>query len=172
MCHTPSLIDINWRDLEVICSSTHHTFSHCDLIGSIAFGGLFPSHVRSWSWGKFTDLFRVVLLNIDKRWLWSTLDRLTSKICWKSNFSRPYSWAQKPRKREQVDRSPKSAVLTLVDKCWLLMSCLWGLCVTFWRVGWPDIEKDFAGCCILLTAVTHTILYLCWTRRIVKSDLY
>ena len=41
-CVTHSLMDINWRDLEIIFSSSHHTFSHCDLIGSIALGGLFP----------------------------------------------------------------------------------------------------------------------------------
>ena len=121
MCHTPSLININLRHLEVIFSSSHHTFSHCDLIGSIVFGGLIPSSV----WSEAA----IFCCSVDQRWLWSTLGHLTSIFCKNYDFRRSYSWALKSRNFGFFYQSPSFLRWLWVDQCWLVMCCLWGLWV-------------------------------------------
>ena len=89
MCHTPSLMDINWRDLMLICSSTHHTFSSCDLIGSISLWRPLSHTSGSEAEGVRTvlGLFAGALTSVD---CGSNLGVLTSNLCRKSDLLRPH----------------------------------------------------------------------------------
>ena len=183
MCHTPTLMNINWRLRgHFLIISSHILSSWYDC--SIAYGGPFSSQTCGAKL-LFSALICLGLFycNIDQRWPWSTLSRLTSIFCINSDFRTPYRWALKSRNSGLFDRSP-----SLLR--WLFWSWLhWIFCVVpgstcidlWWTVfegcgsdTWKCwlTEKDFVGWSTLLTAVTPQYLISLLDKRNCKSDLY
>ena len=86
MCHTRTVMDINWRDMMLISSSTHLThLSH--LIGSYSLRGLSLSFTRVKDKLEISDYIKCfcATLTLGQPWLFDF--DLLDKVCfWEAKF--------------------------------------------------------------------------------------
>ena len=142
MCHTPSLMNINWRDLDpgghFLIISSHILSLWSDWFDSL--WRPFSPHTCGAKLLFFVDLFRAFYCSINQGLPCSTLGCLTSKLCQKSDFRRPYSWALKSRNSGLFDWSPKLLR-------WLFCCCLsWIFCAVFGLTSVDLWCTVFEGC--------------------------
>ena len=146
MCHTPSQMDTNWTNLEVISSSTHHTLLSCVWLVLSLFGG-FSSH----KCGTTTRVFCSDLSRVSTQ-VWPVLTLVNA---WPFDLKpSPKFWFLKAAfigTKTEARRWPLTCCIDFL----LLLFCIdhwldsvdfgltfvelsWGLCDTF---GWLTVRR-------------------------------